>query len=70
MRLASCGEIVVDASVMSRARQNFPVEPVRPLDALHLASVLARDQAVGRLTLASCDDRVRANALGYDVVPE
>ncbi len=69
--LASCDEIVLDASVLSRARQTFPVEPVRTLDALHLASVLAWDQAIERLTVASCDDRVRANALalGFDVVP-
>jgi hypothetical protein len=70
--LASCDEIVLDASVLSRARQTFPVEPVRTLDALHLASVLAWDQAVDRITVVSCDDRVRANAraLGFDVVPE
>lgn len=69
--LASCDEIVLDASVLSRARQAFPVEPVRTLDALHLASLLAWDQAVDRLTVASCDERVRANvrALGFDVVP-
>jgi len=70
--LASCDEIVLDASVLSRARQTFPVEPVRTLDALQLASVLAWDQAIDRLTVASCDDRVRGNALalGFDVVPE
>ena len=70
--LTSCDEIVLDASVLSRARQTFPVEPVRTLDALHLASVLAWDQAVDRLTVVSCDDRVRANslALGFDVVPQ
>jgi hypothetical protein len=63
---------VLDASVLSRARQSFPVGPVRTLDALHLASALAWDQAIGRLTVVSCDDRVRANALalGFDVVPE
>jgi hypothetical protein len=70
--LASCDEIVLDTSVLSRARQTFPVEPVRTLDALHLASVLAWDQAIDRLTVVSCDDRVRANALalGFDVAPE
>jgi len=58
--------------VLSRARQAFPVEPVRTLDALHLASVLAWDQAIDRLTVVSCDDRVRSNALalGFDVVPD
>ena len=70
--LASCDEIVLDASVLSRARQTFPLEPVRTLDALHLASVLAWNQAIERLTVVSCDDRVRANALalGFDVVPQ
>ncbi len=58
--------------VLSRARQTFPVDPVRTLEALHLASVLAWDQAIARLTVVSCDDRVRANvlALGFDVVPQ
>jgi hypothetical protein len=69
--LRSCDEIVLDARVLSNARQAFPIEPVRTLDALHLASILAWDQAVDRLTVASCDDRVRDNAaaLGFDVVP-
>lgn len=69
--LATCDEIVLDAAVLSSARQGFPVEPVRTLDALHLASVLAWDQAVDRLAVASCDDRVRENAasLGFDVLP-
>lgn len=63
---------MLDAGVLSRARQTFPMEPVRTLDALHLASVLAWDQAIDRLTVASCDERVRGNALalGFDVVPE
>jgi len=69
--LASCDEIVLDGRILSGARQAFPVEPVRTLDALHLASILAWDQSVDRLTVASCDDRVRANsvALGFDVIP-
>lgn len=70
--LASCDEIVLDAGVLSRARQAFPVGPVRTLDALHLASALAWDQAIDRLTVVSCDDRVRVNAvaLGFDIAPE
>ena len=43
--LASCAELVLESSVLSRARQGFPVEPVRTLDALHLASILTWDQA-------------------------
>jgi hypothetical protein len=70
--LASCDEIVLDSRVLSGARQGFPVEPVRTLDALHLASMLAWDRAVDRLAVASCDDRVRTNAaaLGFDLVPD
>ena len=70
--LTSCDEIVLDSRVLSGARQGFPVAPVRTLDALHLASILAWDQAVDRLAVASCDDRVRANAaaLGFDLVPD
>jgi hypothetical protein len=69
--LADCAELVLEASVLSRARQSFPEEPVRTLDALHLASILAWDQAIDRLTVASCDRRVRGNAaaLGFDVIP-
>lgn len=69
--LESCAEIRLDAMVMSRARQGFPVEPVRTLDALHLGSILAWDQGIERLTVVSCDERLRANALalGFDVVP-
>ncbi len=70
--LARCNEIALDGSVLSRARRDFPVEPVRTLDALHLASLLAWNQADGRLTVVSCDERVRANALalGYDIAPD
>jgi hypothetical protein len=70
--LASCDEIVLDSRILSGARHGFPVEPVRTLDALHLASILAWDQAIDRLAVASCDDRVRANAaaLGFDLVPD
>ena len=70
--LARCDEIVLDGSVLERARRNFPVEPVRTLDALHLASVLAWNRAVAPLTVVSCDDRIRANALalGYDIAPD
>jgi len=69
--LANCAELVLESSVLSRARQGFPVEPVRTLDALHLASILAWDQAIDRLTIASCDARVRdnAHALGFNLLP-
>ncbi len=48
--------------VLARARAAFPVEPVRTLDGLHLATALVLQDGLGRLTMVSFDDRIRANA--------
>lgn len=57
--------------VVARARRPFPVEPIRTLDALHLASALEAAAAVPDITLLSLDRRVRecGAALGISVVP-
>ncbi len=57
--------------VLNRARVRFPAEPVRTLDALHLATAALFHEAIGPVTLLSFDDRIRANAsgLGLDVAP-
>ena len=64
---------VLDISddVIARARATFPAEPVRSLDALHLASAWSILAAAGRVTLLSLDERVRSNAeaLGMQVTP-
>jgi len=54
-----------------RARQAFPVEPVRTLDALHLSAALIAAEWVPNLRLLSLDMRVRENAvaLGLEVLP-
>jgi len=59
------------SELIGRARQPFPGEPVRTLDALHLASALAARQAVAGLALLSLDDRLRAVArrLGFALAP-
>lgn len=59
------------ADVVDRARQSFPKEPIRTLDALHLACALAAKAAVADVVLLSLDDHVRANAraLGFDLQP-
>lgn len=57
--------------IVDRARRSFPHEPVRTLDALHLAAALvARDIRPG-LAFLSLDRRVRENAaaLGFEVLP-
>lgn len=62
----------VDAEVLARARQPFPVEPLRTLDALQLASALLAARAVPELAFLSLDEQLRgcAAALGLHVEPE
>jgi predicted nucleic acid-binding protein len=67
----SCGIVPVDQAVLERAARQYPVEPVRTLDAIHLATVLLLSGAAIALDVASCDRRIRDNAkqLGFAVVP-
>jgi hypothetical protein len=57
--------------VAERAASGFPVEPVRTLDAIHLASLALLREAVPALSVLSTDERVRRNAmqLGFEVLP-
>jgi predicted nucleic acid-binding protein len=57
--------------IVDRARQPFPAEPIRTLDAIHLASLMVGRSAVRGLALLSLDDRVRkaAKGLGVDIAP-
>ncbi|MFN8571737.1 MAG: type II toxin-antitoxin system VapC family toxin [Gemmatimonadaceae bacterium] len=61
----------VSDRVMIRARIPFPAEPVRSLDAIHLASALVAHEAYRGVTMVSFDERIRANAeqLGMMVLP-
>ena len=52
----------ITREVTRRAEDAFPVEPVRTLDAIHLASVLIFSRWFPALQLASTDDRIRDNA--------
>jgi hypothetical protein len=65
--------VVLDVTdrVLDRARARFPREPVRTLDALHLATAALFHEAIGSVTMVSLDDRVRSNArgLGFEVAP-
>jgi hypothetical protein len=66
-----CRVLAIDDAVWARAEGGFPVEHVATLDALHLASAWVYQAAVGPLAIATCDAKVRANALalGMEVVP-
>jgi predicted nucleic acid-binding protein len=61
----------IGPEVVERARQPFPGEPIRTLDAIHLASLLVARSAVAGLELLSLDDRIRraAERLGVRVRP-
>ena len=62
----------IDAEMAERARRPFPREPVRTLDALHIAAALVIRRLTAGLRLLSLDERIRRNAieLGFEVVPD
>lgn len=61
----------LDDEIIERARRPFPVEPVRTLDAIHLASALVGRKAVSELAVLSLDTRIRSavRRLGFPLVP-
>lgn len=58
----------VSEEVARRAEDAFPVEPVRTLDAIHLASAVFLRQSFPDLVVLTADERLRANAalLGFE----
>lgn len=63
--------ISLTAPIFARAQLPFPVEPIRTLDALHLASALEIRSTVADVQLLSLDQRLRhcATALGFRLLP-
>jgi hypothetical protein len=59
----------VNRVVLARVGRPFPVEPVRTLDAVHLATAELLDEPPPLVTIVTRDKRVRDNAqaLGYGV---
>lgn len=57
--------------VLERARRPFPIEPIRALDALHVATALIVEKRIPGLTILSRDHRVRDNCrlLALKAVP-
>jgi predicted nucleic acid-binding protein len=57
--------------IVERGRHPFPAEPVRTLDAIHLASALAVHSTVPNVELLSLDDRIRraGEQLGFRLQP-
>lgn len=54
--------MAVTEAVLARAGRVFPVEPVRTLDTVHLATALAFTEAFPDLRMLSLDRRVAQNA--------
>lgn len=61
----------ISAAVAQRAEETFPVEPLRALDAIHLASALFLRPLLPDLAVLTCDERIAANArqLGFETLP-
>jgi predicted nucleic acid-binding protein len=59
----------ISEEIARRAEDGFPNEPVRTLDAIHLASALFLRQSFPDLVVVSVDERLRANAalLGFQL---
>ncbi|MBK7927109.1 MAG: type II toxin-antitoxin system VapC family toxin [Bryobacterales bacterium] len=64
-----CYIVSVTEEILARAARRFPVEPVRTLDALHLATAEALGDPPALLTIVTRNLRVRDNAmaLGHPV---
>ena len=57
----------IGTSVLARVGRAFPIEPIRTLDAIHLATALELRAAEPRLTIVTLDQRIRANAERLDL---
>jgi predicted nucleic acid-binding protein len=61
--------VAVTDAVLARVSRPFPAEPIRTLDAVHLATAELLGEAPQLMTIVTRDARVRDNAraLGYAV---
>ncbi|MGQ0570519.1 MAG: type II toxin-antitoxin system VapC family toxin, partial [Armatimonadota bacterium] len=64
-----CDVVAITAAVLARAGRPFPVEPIRTLDAVHLATAELLGEPPQLVTIVTRDTRVgdNARALGYVV---
>ena len=64
-----CAVVAVTEAVLTRAGRPFPIEPIRTLDAIHLATAEALGEPPQLVTMITRDGRIRDNAraLGYAV---
>ena len=62
----------IGADIVARARESYPDDRIRTLDAIHLATAVTTRSSVGDLAIVTLDERIRENAvvLGFRVLPE
>ena len=62
----------VSSDIVERARHLFPAEPIRTVDAFHLATALVARSAIPGTELLSLDERIRraGKQLGFRLQPE
>ncbi|MGB5880798.1 MAG: type II toxin-antitoxin system VapC family toxin [Thermoanaerobaculia bacterium] len=62
----------LDSEIVERARRPFPDEPVRTLDAIHLATAVMARGLVPKVALLSLDEKIRRNGalLGFELLPK
>ena len=65
-----CEIAAISNSVLARASRPFPVEPIRTLDAIHLATVEDSGETPQLVTIVTRDRRVRENAIAMGYVVE
>jgi len=65
-----CEIIDVSSSVLTRLGRPFPVEPVRSLDAIHLATIEMLEVEPSLVAVVTRDRRVRENALAMGYLVE
>ena len=64
-----CFLVAVTDAILTRVRKSFPIEPIRTLDAVHLATTELLGEPPPLVVVVTRDVRVRENAtaLGYAV---
>jgi predicted nucleic acid-binding protein len=64
-----CYVVSVTETILTRAGRSFPMEPIRTMDAIHLATAEALGEPAALVIIITRDIRVRENstALGFSV---
>jgi len=60
---SGCMILGVDDQILARTGRRYPVEPVRTIDAIHLATAERIDDPSAPVTILTRDARIRENAV-------